>query len=203
MVSIDLIHEGRPIVSAIRSACFHVVSIMTTTGFITEDFEAWPPMAMVVLVCLMLVGACAGSTSGGVKVDRWMILFDQTLHELRKALHPRLVTRLKVNRIPISDSLIINVSCFFFLYIVILMFATIMATAFGFDLVSAFSISASCLGNVGPGLGVFGPVESMAIAPPPLKLVFAFLMLLGRLELFTVLVVLIPSVKKGSKNIKE
>ncbi len=133
-------------------------------------------------------------------MDRWMILCHQAVHELKKTLHPRLVTRLKVDTQPVSDNLIINVSCFFFLYIFIIAIATLIVAAFGFDTLSSFSVVATCLGNVGPGFGVFGPVESLAVAPPFLKLLFSFLMLLGRLELFTVLVVLIPSFKRSMVN---
>lgn len=200
LISIDLIAAGRPILQAIRTSAFHVVSLITTTGFITEDYSLWPSLAITILLGLLLVGACAGSTGGGIKVDRWMILFHQTIHELKKTLHPRLVTRLKVDTQPVSDNLIINVSCFFFLYILISAIATLVVSAFGFDTLSSFSVVVTCLGNVGPGLGVFGPTESLAVAPPFLKLLFSFLMLLGRLELFTVLVVLIPSFKRTLVN---
>lgn len=200
LISINLVAAGRPILQAIRTSAFHVVSLITTTGFITEDYSLWPSLSITILLGLLLVGACAGSTGGGIKVDRWMILFHQTVHELKKTLHPRLVTRLKVDTQPVSDNLIINVSCFFFLYILISALATLVVSAFGFDTLSSFSVVVTCLGNVGPGLGVFGPTESLAVAPPFLKLLFSFLMLLGRLELFTVLVVLIPSFKRTLVN---
>ena len=200
LISLDLAVDGRSILQSVRAAAFHVVSLITTTGFITEDYSLWPSLATTILMGLLLVGACAGSTSGGIKVDRWMILCHQAVHELKKTLHPRLVTRLKVDTQPVSDNLIINVSCFFFLYIFIIAIATLIVAAFGFDTLSSFSVVATCLGNVGPGFGVFGPVESLAVAPPFLKLLFSFLMLLGRLELFTVLVVLIPSFKRSMVN---
>lgn len=196
LITLSLTIAGRPFGEAMRTAFFHVVSVITTTGFITEDFSLWPSLAIMALVSLFFVGGCAGSTGGGVKVDRWVILFHQTVHELKKTLHPRLVTRLKVDTQPVSDNLIINVSCFFFLYMFIIGICMLIVAAFGFDPISSFSVVASCLGNVGPGFGVFGPVESLSIAPPVLKLLFAFLMLLGRLELFTVLAVMTPSFKR-------
>lgn len=176
----------------IRCAAFQVVSVITSTGFITDDYDQWPHLAMATIIFLMFIGGCAGSTSGGMKVDRWVILFGQARHELQRTLHPRMVTRLKVNDLPISDHVIINVAIFFFLYIFICIISTLFIASCGIDFFSAFTAVAASLGNVGPALGAFGPTESFAQAPVLAKYLFAFLMLLGRLEIFTVLVIVLP-----------
>lgn len=178
---------------AVRAAAFQVVNIVTTTGFATEDFDQWPSLAKSLLFILMFVGGCAGSTSGSIKVGRILVLLKQTALELKRNIHPRVITELKVNGKVISKSLIINISQFFFIYIAIFIFSSIIMAGFGLDVVSAITSVAATLGNVGPGLGLVGPMQNYSFIPSLGKLFLSFLMLLGRLELYTVLVLFSPS----------
>lgn len=201
LIVLDLVRErAYPLGEAIRYSTFHVISVMTTTGFMTTDYELWPNLAICTLLMLMFVGGCAGSTSGGVKVDRWLILLSQAYHELKRGLHPRMITRLKINRAPVDDDTIISVAMFFFLYILICLVCTVFVASFGIDFFSAFAAVAATFGNVGPALGLFGPSESFSSAPQILKILFSFLMLLGRLEIYTVLVLCIPSLRRNKRE---
>lgn len=176
---------GEPL---IRTAAFQVVSIITTTGFSTTDFNYWAPAAQAILVTLMFVGGCSGSTSGSMKVGRILILLKQGALEIKKLIHPRAVFSLKMEGKSLPENLVLNVLQFFFLYIIIAILATIIMAATGLDLVSAFTSVAATLGNVGPGLGAVGPASNYAMLPSFGKILLSILMLLGRLEIYTVLV---------------
>lgn len=172
----------------IRAAAFQVVSIITTTGFSSTDFNQWAPAAQAILVTLMFVGGCSGSTSGSMKVGRILILIKQSAVEIRKLIHPRAVFSLKMEGKSLPENLVLNVLQFFFLYIIIAVLATIIMAATGLDLVSAFTSVAATLGNVGPGLGAVGPANNYAMISGFGKILLSILMLLGRLEIYTVLV---------------
>lgn len=187
-----LFKDSAPLFETIRLALFNVVSLITTTGFIIYDFENWSYFVQTILLFLMFTGACAGSTSGGIKLERLLILLKQTKNELLRILHPRLVTSLKINNTVLPSRVVSNVSIYIFLYFVILMVSTVIATAFGLPFIEAFSTSASCIGNGGPSFGMFGPTESFANLPGALKVYDCILMLIGRLEIYTVLVVVLP-----------
>ncbi|HHX50723.1 MAG TPA: TrkH family potassium uptake protein [Clostridia bacterium] len=172
---------------------FQVVSIITTTGFATVDFEIWPVFPQVVLLTLIFVGGCSSSTAGSVKVGRYLILFKQVSSELRHLIHPRAVSSLKVNQKSLSADYIFNVYQYFFLYMTIVVLSTLVLTFSGTDLVTSFSAVATTLGNVGPGLGSIGPADNYAHFSGGIKIFFSFLMLLGRLEIYTLLILLFPS----------
>lgn len=176
----------------VRAAAFQVVSVITTTGFATADFSLWSPVAQAVLVSLMFIGGCSGSTGGSVKVGRVLILLRQGMLELKRLIHPRAVLSLKIDGKNISKDLVVNSLEFFFLYLAIAGVATIIMAATGLDLVSAFTSVAATLGNVGPGLGSVGPAGNYAAVSAFGKVFLSILMLLGRLEIFTVLVLLSP-----------
>lgn len=177
----------------IRTSAFQVVSIITTTGYSTADFNLWPYMSQALLVMLMFVGGCSGSTSGSIKVGRILILLRQGVLEIRKLIHPRAVFSLKIGGKNISNELVSNVMQFFFLYVVIFAISGIAMTAMGLDLKDAFTSVAATFGNVGPGLGLVGPAGNYSMITSQGKLLLSFLMLLGRLEIYTVFVMFSPS----------
>ncbi|MGI5926833.1 MAG: TrkH family potassium uptake protein [Thermacetogeniaceae bacterium] len=172
----------------IRTSLFQVVSIITTTGYATADFNLWPYTAQAVLVTLMFIGGCSGSTSGSIKVERILLLLKQGVVEIRRMIHPRIVLSSKIEGNHISLELVSNVQQFFFLYITIFVISGIIITAMGVDLVSGFTAVAATLGNVGPGLGEVGPAGNFAHIASMGKILLSVLMLLGRLEIYTVFV---------------
>ncbi len=179
-------------ITSLREAGFQVVSIITTTGFATTDFDTWPPLAKGILLTLMFVGGCAGSTGGAIKVGRLLVVLKYSYNELFNFINPRAVTVNKINGIPIKSEVLNKILGFVFIYILTFVLATLIMMALGFDLVSAGSAIASALGNVGPGLGLVGPAKTYAPICALGKWVLSLCMLLGRLELYTVLVLLLP-----------
>lgn len=169
-----------------RAAAFQVVAIITTTGYATSDFNLWPYMAQAILIALMFIGGCSGSTSGSIKVERILVLLKQGAVEIRKLIHPRAVLSPKIEGNNISLELVSNVQQFFFLYITIFIISGIIMTAMGLDLITAFTSVAATIGNVGPGLGEVGPAGNYAHLAGQGKILLSFLMLLGRLEIYTV-----------------
>jgi trk system potassium uptake protein TrkH len=178
---------------AIRQAAFQVVSIMTTTGFVTEDFNQWPIISMAILFMLMFIGGCAGSTSGGVKVGRILVMFKQTILELRHQIHPRAVIPLKIDGEVIDREKVMTILQFFFVYTALILVGLFFMSFQGLDLVTAFTAVVAALGNVGPGLGAVGPASNYGFISDAGKYFLSFYMLIGRLELFTVLVLFLPS----------
>lgn len=177
---------------AARHGLFQTVSIMTTTGFVTADYLLWPPVAHAVLLVLMAVGGCAGSTGGGIKVVRLLILFKAAKSELQKLLHPRAVTTLWFNGRAVPAQLATNVLGFLLLFMLIYIAGIVVLTLSGHDLLSAVGATAATLGNIGPGLGSVGPVENYAHFLGWEKWLLMFFMVVGRLELYTVLVLFLP-----------
>lgn len=177
----------------LRYSAFQVVSILTTTGFATADYEAWPPVCQVLLVLLMFIGGSAGSTSGGTKVSRALILVKHAASHAWGLLHPRGVRILKIDDRPIPNDVLQGVLSFFALYLAATGVGTLAVAAAGVEPMTAATSVISCLGNVGPGLGEVGPVENYAHLPQSAKATLTFCMLLGRLELFTVVALFFPS----------
>ncbi|MCL6635824.1 MAG: TrkH family potassium uptake protein, partial [Peptococcaceae bacterium] len=174
---------------AFRASLFTVSSIITTTGFVTADFDRWPEFSKFVLLVLMFIGGCAGSTGGAVKNVRVLILFKSASRQILRLLHPQAVVPVRLGREVVPEAVVDNVQAFFFLYFLIFAAATAYISSLGLDLVSALSAVAATLGNVGPGLGLVGPMTNYAALPDSGKVVLALCMLLGRLEIYTVLVV--------------
>lgn len=182
---------------ALRRSAFHVISIMTTTGFITDDFDLWPEFARFLFLLLMVMGACGGSTGGGCKVVRFLLLGRQLKVETLRLLHPRAVITARFNGRPIPRGIMDSTVAFLMLYVLLAAASTLIVTAFSFscpglDLLSAFSGTITCLSNVGPGLNTLGAVENFAWLPAGVKWLFSFLMLAGRLELFAVILLFLP-----------
>ncbi len=180
-------------VDAIRLALFNVIAVFSSTAFITVDFDTWSPFLQLLVLLMIFIGGCAGSTAGGVKIQRVLILLRQAKNELRYMLHPRMITSLKINGSVIPNRVIINVAIYVFLFVLIIIVSTFVASAMGLPLLEAFTTSLTCLCNNGPSLGTYGPTECFASIPQALKAYYCMLMLFGRLELYTILVLFMPA----------
>ena len=176
-----------------RDAAFQVVSIITTTGFITADYLTWAPVLTVSIFVMMFIGGSAGSTGGGVKVVRILLVLKNSYIELKRMLNPHAIIPVKFNNHVVSSQVTGNIFTFIMIYILILVFSVGVIAAMGYDLDTSFGAVASSIGNIGPGLGKVGPVENYAHLPAFGKWYLSFLMLLGRLELFTVLILFAPA----------
>ncbi|MFK7782520.1 TrkH family potassium uptake protein [Psychroserpens sp.] len=178
--------------ASIRHALFQVLAIVTTTGFVTADYTLWTPFLVVFFFGLMFLGGSAGSTSGGVKVVRHMIMIKNGFLEFKRALHPNAILPVRYNKRSVSGDIVFNILGFFILYMISFIIGALVFSMLQIDFESAIGLSASSLGNVGPALGNFGPVNNYSELPSIGKWWSAFLMLIGRLELFTVLILLTP-----------
>ena len=186
----------RGIEATLRTTFFHTATIMTTTGFIIDDYNLWPEFCRFLAVILMFIGASGGSTGGGCKVSRFIILGRQLKAEIWKLLHPRAVITARLNGEPIARSTMDSAGAFFVLYMLILSVSTLITAAFGIEVLTAFTGVLTCLSNVGPGLNLLGPVENFAWLPAAVKWLFSFCMLAGRLELFAVFLLFVPGTYK-------
>ena len=178
--------------SAIRHSLFQVISIVTTTGFVTADFTMWSFFATGIFFSLFFVGGSAGSTSGGVKIVRHIVMLKNSFLEFKKALHPNAIVPVRYDDKTVNQTIVFNILSFFIIYMCIFIVSSVILTLFGLDFVSALGAAASSLGNVGPALGTVSPVDNYAHLSGPAKWFCAFLMLIGRLELFTVLILFSP-----------
>lgn len=178
---------------SVRYGAFQVATTLTGTGYTTADYSRWPQMAQAVLMALMFVGGCAGSTSGGVKVVRIITLCKQAANELRYLIHPRGVFPTRVAARPLKKDILYPIATFFFLYVIILIVTMLVVASAGADLLTAFSTALSTVGNIGPGFGAIGPAENYAHYPVGVKLFLSLGMLTGRLELYSVVVLLTPA----------
>jgi len=184
---------GLSIGEAFRYSSFQVVSTMTTTGFVTANFDAWPAFAKSTLLILMIIGASAGSTGGALKVIRLLVLSKYAYRRILLFFNPRAVIPLKVGGNALSERVVSGIIGMSILYFTILIIGSLVMSILGIDHVTALSSVAATLGNVGPGLGLVGPMANYLWIPPLGKVVLIICMLVGRLELFTVLVLLTPS----------
>ena len=180
----------------LRHSCFTVVSVITTTGFVTEDFDKWPQFARVIIILLMFSGACGGSTGGGCKVSRFQIMYRELKSEAMRLLHPRAVITPSMNGQPLTQDTINSCTAFFALYMIMLCVGTLIMSSFGIEVLTSFTGVLTCLSNVGPGLDYLGAQENFAWLPNALKWLLSFLMLAGRLELFAVILLLMPGTYK-------
>jgi trk system potassium uptake protein TrkH len=176
-----------------RPALFQAISIMTTTGFATADFGSWHFGARMVLLALMFIGACGGSTGGAIKVARALILLKHTRVMMRKAISPKAIIPMKYNQKPLSEEIVRDIISFIFLYVLVAGAASIILGFLGLDLETSISAVVASLGNVGPGLGGVGPALNYGWLPGAAKIILIACMWLGRLELFTVFMMFLPS----------
>jgi trk system potassium uptake protein TrkH len=182
----------RDLGTALRHAAFQVASIMTTTGYGTADYETWPYVLQLVLVLLMFLGGMAGSTGGGMKIVRIQVLIKQSYRELYQLIHPHAIVPVKLRGVIISKGIIASIWGYFFIFIFILVLGSAVMGFLGLDLITAFTSVLTCLANVGPGLGGVGPTDNFAAIPALGKWVLSLCMLIGRLEVYTVLVLFLP-----------
>ncbi len=179
--------------SSFRHAIFQVVSILTTTGYTTTDYLKWVPISITLIFLLMFFGGSAGSTGGSIKIVRVVLLLKNSILELKRLIHPSAVIPVRLNSQAVSSQIVTNVLAFVSFYILTVMISTGVISAMGYDLESSLGAVAATLGNIGPGIGAVGPVENYAHIPVFGKWFLSFLMLTGRLELFTILILFAPS----------
>jgi len=182
---------------AIRHSFFQVSTIITTTGFATTDFDMWPSVAKFLLLALMIIGACASSTGGGIKIARFQIMFKTVKREINSYIHPKTVKKIHIDGKPIDTDVERSVALYFFIYIVIFAVSMFIVSFEGHDLVTIFSSVAATFNNIGPGLSLVGPTQNYAFFSNVSKWVFIFDMLAGRLELMPIIVFLTPTTYKG------
>ncbi len=178
---------------AFRKSLFQVVSFVTTTGFSTTDYTIWKPAVWLLLLLLMFCGGSAGSTSGGFKVARLLLICKNSYYELKRLIHPNAVLPIRVNEHVVSDKTVSNIYAFATIYVAIIIFSTCVVAVSGISLSDSFGVVLSSISNVGPTIGHYGPTSSFADIPTAIKWFLSFIMLVGRLELFTVLVLFSPT----------
>jgi trk system potassium uptake protein TrkH len=177
---------------ALRYGAFQVVSIVTTTGYATADYEQWPAMSRLILLLCMFLGASAGSTGGGMKCLRIMLCFKYCYKELFVLIHPRAVSHIKIGGKPVPDDVMRSVLGFMALYVGLFALCAVLLAGMGVDFVTSFGAVAATIGNIGPGFAMVGPVENYALIPTLGKWLLIWCMLLGRLEIYTVIILMVP-----------
>ncbi len=194
VVSYDILGSAYDTIgAAVRYASFQVVSILTTTGYATADYETWPAMSQIILLFCMFMGASAGSTGGGMKCLRIMLCVKYCYKELFSLIHPRAVTHVKIGGKAVPDSVMRSILGFLSLYMLLYALSTVVLAGMGVDFVTSFAAVAATISNIGPGFGTVGPVENFAHIPAAGKWLLVWCMLLGRLEVYTVIILLVPA----------
>lgn len=191
VITLNITHLYSSIGEALRHAAFQVGSIITTTGYATTDFNLWPQTSKTILVLLMFIGACAGSTGGGIKVSRFIILIKTIKKELHTLLHPRCVRKLKLDGHTLEHEVVRSTNVFLVAYVLVFAFSILLISLDGFDMVTNFTSISAALNNIGPGLELVGPTQNFSIFSNGAKLVLIFDMLAGRLELFPMLLLFV------------
>lgn len=194
IITINILHIYESPLKAFRYASFQVGSIITTTGFATADYNLWPELSKCVLLTLMIIGACAGSTGGGIKISRFLILLKSIKKEMKRMMHPKSVNIVKVNGKKIGSETMQAVYVYFISYILIIIGSILIVSINNFDFATTFSSVLTTINNIGPGIAAVGPVENFAAFSPLSKIVFCLDMLIGRLEIFPFLMLFSPSV---------
>lgn len=194
LAALSLWREGIAALDAARLGLFQVVSILTTTGYASDDFQLWSDQTKVLLLALMFIGGCAGSAAGGPKVVRHVLIGRYTLRELKRSLHPRAVLPVKLGRRTVPDEVMRSVLVFFLFYLLVFAACTLTVASLGTDLITGVTASIATLGNIGPGLNLVGPMANYGHLHPVSKLVLTAAMWVGRLEILTVLAILRPEV---------
>ena len=201
-IAVNISHLYQSFAASLRYAFFQVSSIITTTGYATADFNAWPAFSRAILVTLMFVGACAGSTGGGMKVARVVILAKTSVCDMRKMLHPNAVATVRFEGKPIGEKNIRSVHLFLTVYLIVFTISCLLLSLEEMDLVTTFTAVAACMNNIGPGLEVVGPMGNFAAFSPWAKVLLSFDMLVGRLEIFPMLLLFAPSIWKRKLTVK-
>ena len=196
IITANIFQTGYTLEESFRHASFQVGSIMTTAGFSSANFDVWPGLSKSILVLLMFIGGCAGSTCGGIKVSRILIYLKTVKKEIAQLCHPRNVKVIKIDGKPLAHNVLRSANIFLIVYMMIFVCSTLLISVDEFDLVTNFTAVASALGNIGPGLSLVGPTRNFDLYSGFSKYVLMFDMLAGRLELFPLLVCLSPSTWK-------
>lgn len=178
--------------SSFRHALFQVIAVITTTGFVSADFTIWSPFLTVLFFIMMFLGASAGSTAGGVKIVRHIIMIKNGFLEFKRSLHPNGIIPVRYNEKTVTRGIVFNIMAFFILYLIIFAIGSLVFSFMGVDFMTSVGAAASSLGNVGPAFGDLSPVNNYSSLPPFGKIWSSMLMLCGRLELFTVLIIFTP-----------
>lgn len=184
---------------ALTDAAFQVASIITTTGYSTADFNLWPSTSKTILVMLMFIGACAGSTGGGIKVSRFVIMFKTVVKELRSYIHPKSIQKIKMDDKPVPHEVVRSINVYGITFITIFAASVFLVSLDGKDLITNFTAVTATLNNIGPGLNLVGPTQNFSLFSPFVKFILMFDMLAGRLELFPLLILFHPTVWKEHK----
>jgi len=192
VITINVLSVYKEPLKAFRYAAFQVSSVISTTGFATADYNVWPELSKCILIMLMMVGSCAGSTGGGMKISRWLILLKSIRCEIKQVLHPKSVNIVKINGKRIGQSTMQSVYVYFIAYIIILMGSVLIVSIDNWDFSTTFTSVLTTLSNVGPGMNHVGPVEHFADFSPLSKIVLCIDMLVGRLEIFPFLMLFSP-----------
>lgn len=176
----------------IRKSLFQVVSIITTTGYGTDDYLNWSASSQIILFLFMFLGGCAGSTGGGMKIIRALVLLKFGLNELKRLIHPNAVLPIRIGDRSVPRDIVTNIAGFFLIYLLLFVLGILFMSLIGLDLTTSFGAVAATIGNIGPGLGLVGPSGNYAFIPAAGKWLLSFLMLVGRLEIYTVIILLTP-----------
>ena len=184
------VQAGVPLGESVTDAAFQTVTIITTTGFATVDFALWPTFCRMALLVLMFTGGCAGSTSGGIKLSRVLILWKSLVRELKRMVHPNHVSVIKVDGQPVEERVVSSTGAYIMAYMAVLLAGALVVSWDNFGFQESFAASLTCISNVGPGLGILGPMENISILSPLSKIALSLEMLTGRLELMPMLALL-------------
>lgn len=188
------------IFQSIRYGVFQVVSISTTTGFATADYDQWPPLLRSMIFFLQFTGGSGGSTAGSIKMIRLLVTLKVIFREINRLVHPRAVLPIRLGDKLVSDRIVSSILAFMLMYILLFVVSSLLMTSMGIDMISSFSAVAATLGNVGPGLNLVGPLDTYAFIPPAGKILLSMLMLIGRLEIYTVMVLLVAFFTRKTFN---
>ena len=192
LITVNILNIYEKPLKAFRYAVFQVASVITTTGMATADYNLWPEFSKCILLGIMIIGACAGSTGGGMKVSRILILLKSVKRDIKQLLHPKSVNIVKVNGKKVGEEVVHNAYIYLIAYIGVFMISVLLISLNNFDFATTFSSVLTTINNVGPGIAAVGPVENFAAFSPLSKIVFCFDMLIGRLEIFPFLVLFSP-----------
>lgn len=193
IIFFDICNTAASAFTALRDASFQVASIITTTGFSTVDFNTWSQASKTVLVLLMFIGACAGSTGGGIKVSRFVVLFKTVIKELNSYIHPKSIKKIKIDGKPVEHEVVRSINVYFITFMIIFTLSVFALSFEGKDLVTNFTAVTATINNIGPGLELVGPTQNFSIFTPFSKFILMFDMLAGRLELFPLLILFHPA----------
>ncbi len=196
IITLEIHGQFESLGMALNHAAFSVASLISTSGFMSTDFDLWPSLSKSILVLVMFIGACAGSTGGGFKVSRLVILFKGVKNEIHAMLHPRQIKKVSVDKKPVNDAVVRAVLVYLACYVMIFVVTLLLISIEGYDTTTNFTAVAATFNNIGPGLNMVGPTQNFAFWSPFSKLVFSFAMLAGRLELFPMLVLFYPKTWK-------